>query len=196
MNFLFHMYLSGDDPELLVGNFMGDFVKGPLGDGYPPRIRQGLLLHRKIDSFAQRDANFQASRLRLSPVFGLYRGILVDLFYDHFLAKEWDRWSQTTFKDYLEWTREVIEQQLPIMSPQLQEFVPIIFNDLLPSYKSIAGTDAALKRMSRRIRRPNPLGEGSGELARHYEELKTDFERFIIAAQHFSTDFMKNGSDS
>jgi len=57
------MFLSGDDPELLVGNFMGDFVKGPLGDAYPTRIRQGLVLHRKIDSFAHNDTDFQASRL-------------------------------------------------------------------------------------------------------------------------------------
>ena len=195
MNILFHMYLSDDNPELLVGNFMGDFVKGPLGDAYPPPIRQGLMLHRKIDSFAQRDADFQTSRRRLSPDFGLYRGILVDLFYDHFLAKEWDSWSDIPFPDYLAWTRGIIEKHLAIMPPQLQEFVPIIFNELLPSYKSIAGTEAALKRMSRRIKRSNPLAEGAAELTRHYEELKTDFERFIIAAQQFSTDIINNGGD-
>ena len=195
MNFLFHMYLSGNDHELLVGNFMGDFVKGPLDDAYPPRIRQGLLLHRKIDSFAQRDANFQSSRLRLSPDFGLYRGVLVDLFYDHFLAKGWDSWSGTPFPEYLSWARSVIEKRLAIMPRKLQDFVPVIFEELLPSYKSTAGTEAALTRMSRRVRRPNPLAEGGRELTRHYEELKTDFERFIIAVQRFSKDSMANGGD-
>jgi acyl carrier protein phosphodiesterase len=189
------MYLSGNDHELLVGNFMGDFVKGPLDDTYPPRIRQGLLLHRKIDSFAQRDANFQSSRLRLSPEFGLYRGVLVDLFYDHFLAKEWDSWSGTPFPEYLSWARSVIEKRLVIMPRKLRDFVPVIFEELLPSYKSTAGTEAALTRMSRRVRRPNPLAEGGGELTRHYEELKTDFERFIIAVQRFSTDSMAHGGD-
>lgn len=195
MNILFHMYLSGDDPELLVGNFMGDFVKGPLGEAYAPRIRQGLMLHRKIDSFAQRDANFQASRLRLSTEYGLYRGILVDLFYDHFLAKEWDSWSHIPFPDYMAETRGIIEKHLAIMPPQLQEFVPIIFNELLPSYKSIAGTEAALQRMSRRIRRTNPLAEGAAELSRHYKALKLDFELFIIAAKHFSIGIIENGGD-
>jgi acyl carrier protein phosphodiesterase len=189
------MYLSGDDQELLVGNFMGDFVKGPLDDAYPPRIRQGLLLHRKIDSFAQRDANFQSSRLRLSPEFGLYRGVLVDLFYDHFLAKGWDSWSGTPFPEYLSWARSVIEKRLAIMPRKLRDFVPVIFDELLPSYKSTAGTEAALTRMSRRVKRPNPLAEGGGELTRHYEELKTDFERFIIAVQRFSTDSMAKGGD-
>lgn len=195
MNILFHMYLSGDDHEVLVGNFMGDFVKGPLGDAYPPRIRHGLMLHRKIDSFAQRDTNFQTSRLRLSPYYGLYRGVLVDLFYDHFLAKGWDSWSDVPFPDYIAWARGIIERHLAIMPRQLQEFVPVIFNELLPSYKCITGTESALIRMSGRVRRANPLAEGGAELTRHYEDLKADFERFIIAVQRFSTDIIENGGD-
>jgi acyl carrier protein phosphodiesterase len=196
VNFLFHMYLSGNDPDLLTGNFMGDFVKGPLDDTYPPRIRRGLLLHRKIDSFAQGNADFQASRLRLSQDFGLYRGVLVDLFYDHFLAREWDTWSNTPFPDYLSWARSVVKERLAIMPRQLRDFVPVIFEELLPSYKDIEGTAAALARMSRRVRRPNPLAEGGKELTRHYEALKTDFERFIIAVQRFSADCIKNGEET
>lgn len=194
MNILFHMYLSGDDHEVLVGNFMGDFVKGPLGDVYPPGIHQGLMLHRKIDSFAQRDANFQASRLRLSPYFGLYRGVLVDLFYDHFLAKEWNACSDVPFPDYIAWARSIIDKQLTIMPARLQEFVPVIFNELLPSYRNVAGIESALKRMSGRVRRANPLAEGGAELTRHYEELKTDFGRFIIAARQFASDMIKTGA--
>lgn len=196
MNFLFHMYLSGDDQQILVGNFMGDFVKGPLGNAYPKRVRQGLMLHRKIDSFAQADPHFQASRLRMSPEYGLYRGVLVDLFYDHFLAKEWDAWSDRTFADYLAWSRGVIDRHLPVMPKQLQEFVPIIFNELLPSYQNIAGTESALNRMSRRVKRTNPLADGGGELTRHYEGLKADFERFLPVAQRFATDFISNAYEN
>ncbi len=194
MNLLFHMYLSGNDQELLVGNFMGDFVKGPLGDTYPSRVRQGLVLHRKIDSFAQRDRSFQASRLRLSPEYGLYRGVLVDLFYDHFLAKEWSVWSDTLLPDYISWARGIIDEHRSIMPKQLQEFVPVIFDQLLPSYPAVAGIESALHRMSRRVRRSNPLAEGGGELMRHYEELKADFERFIIAVKQFSTDIIESGA--
>jgi len=193
MNILFHMFLSGNDPELLVGNFMGDFVKGPLSDAYQPRIRQGLLLHRKIDSFAQNDPDFQASRLRLPSRYGLYRGILVDLFYDHFLADNWQRWSKSRLPEYLLWAREAIEKHQPIMSKQLQGFIPVIFDELLPSYSSISGIESALQRMSRRVKRVNPLAEGGRELAHHYQELKADFERFIVAAQSFSTELIRNG---
>lgn len=193
VNLLFHMYLSGDDEEVLVGNFMGDFVKGRLGNIYTSRVRQGLVLHRKIDSFAQRSSNFQASRLRLSPDFGLYRGVLVDLFYDHFLAKEWNYYSDVLFPDYIVSARSIIEKHRPIMPKQLQAFVPVIFDELLPSYESVAGIESALSRMARRIKRPNPLAEGGGELTRHYKELKADFVRFIISVKQYSTDIIENG---
>ncbi len=188
MNFLFHMYLSGDDEELLVGNFMGDFVKGPLDETYPPRIRQGLLLHRKIDAFAQRDATFQASRLRLPAPYGLYRGVLIDLFYDHFLATGWDFWSDCSYADYLAATRSIIDRHLAIMPDSLQERVPLIFSDFLPSYQTIAGTERALRRMSRRIQRDNPLAAGGAELSRFYQELQGDFTVFTPTAQRFTGD--------
>ena len=195
MNFLFHMFLSEDDPELLVGNFMGDFVKGPLGDAYPSRIRQGLMLHRKIDSFAQKDACFQASRLRLSASYGLYRGVLVDLFYDHFLATEWHVWSDREFTDYLSWARNCIELHQSVMPQKLQGLVPVIFEELLPSYRSISGIGSALTRMSRRITRPNCLSGGEAELIRNYGELKVDFALFARNAQQFAADFISKGGE-
>ena len=190
MNFLFHLYLSGADEELLVGNFMGDFVKGPLDNSYPPRIRQGLLLHRKIDAFAQRDATFQTSRLRLPAEYGLYRGVLIDLFYDHFLAKEWDSHSAIPFAAYLASTRKIIDQHLAIMPPHLQGIVPLIFSDFLPSYHSIPGIERALRRMSRRVKRENPLAAGGAELSRYYGELLRDFNVFTPNVQRFVADFL------
>ena len=191
MNILFHLYLSGNDEELLVGNFMGDFVKGPLDVSYPPRIYQGLLLHRKLDAFAQNDATFQTSRRRLPAEYGLYRGVLIDLFYDHFLAREWNAWSVTPFADYLSWARRIVDQHLAIMPSHLQEIVPLIFDDFLPSYQSIAGTERALRRMSRRLRRENPLAAGGAELSHYYAELRGDFADFTPKAQRFVADFLK-----
>jgi len=193
VNFLFHMFLSGDDPELLTGNFMGDFVKGPLGEVYPPRIRQGLLLHRKIDSFAQRDADFQASRLRLSADYGLYRGVLVDLFYDHFLALGWRERSEVELPAFLVRARGAVEQQRAFLPPRLQGLVPVIFEELLPSYHTVSGIGTALGRMSKRIGRPNPLAGGEAELVAHYGELRADFERFTPKALQFASDFVSRG---
>lgn len=190
MNFLFHMLLSGEDAQILVGNFMGDFVKGPLHDRFPERIGLGLTLHRKIDSFASRNDLFQCSRRRLDPHYGLYRGVLVDLFYDHFLVSEWSRWSDEPFDKYLARTRSIIEQQWTELPERLQKIVPTIFEDLLPSYATISGIGIALERMSRRLTRTNPLSGGEDQLLQHYNGLRADFRGFMPQVQHFAADFI------
>jgi acyl carrier protein phosphodiesterase len=78
------------------------------------------------------------------------------------------------------------------MSKQLQDFIPVLFDELLPSYEKVTGIESALYRMSRRVKRANPLAEGGAELTNYYEELETDFEQFIVAAQNFSTDLIEN----
>jgi acyl carrier protein phosphodiesterase len=195
MNFLFHMLLSGADDQILVGNFMGDFVKGPLADRFPERIRQGVTLHRMIDSFASRDDLFQCSRRRLDPLYGLYRGVLVDLFYDHFLVAEWDSWSEEPFGRYLARTRSIIEGQRAELPERLQKLVPIIFEELLPSYGEVSGIGDALERMSQRVIRPNPLAGGVVELLHHYEDLRIDFRGFMPLVQHFAADFVALETD-
>ncbi len=91
MNYLAHLYLSGqDNKELLVGNFIADEVKGNKYKSYSQGIRQGIFLHRKIDEFADRHPIFNQSKKRLYPVYRHYAGVVNDIFYDHFLAKDWN----------------------------------------------------------------------------------------------------------
>lgn len=179
MNFLCHMYLSGDDDQLMIGNFMGDFVKGRLTGRYPPLIEQGIVLHRRIDSYASRSDLFQQSRRRLDPAYGLYRGVLVDLFYDHFLAVSWERWSGEPLADYLDRAKEVLSAGSGLLPASLQPLVPYIFKEMLPSYVEVSGIGRALARMARRIGRDNPLAGGEAELIRHYGELQADFNAFL-----------------
>jgi acyl carrier protein phosphodiesterase len=190
VNYLFHLFLSGDDPEIIAGNFMGDFVKGRLGDIYPPRLRRGLELHRGIDSFAQNQEHFNRSRLRLAPEFGLYRGILVDLYYDHFLALTWNNWSEEPLEDYLSRVRLIVEGKHPYLPERLQGLVPIIFEELLPSYREPEGIGRALERMARRVKRANPLAGGGEELVRHYQGLRHDFLDFLPAAREFAAQLL------
>lgn len=194
MNFLFHMLLSGDDDHILVGNFMGDFVKGPLAERFPERIRQGINLHRRIDSFASRAEQFQQSRRRLDPHYGLYRGVMIDLFYDHFLVAEWDNWSNEPLDSYLARSRSAIEQSLEELPERLQKLVPIIFEELLPSYGEVSGIGSALERMSRRVTRTNPLAGGEVELERHYDDLRADFRRFMPLARRFAVETLATDS--
>lgn len=185
MNFLFHLYLSGDDPDILTGNLMGDFVKGRVGEGYPPRLRKGIILHRRIDSFAQNHPLFHRSRKRIDPGYGHWRGVLVDLFYDHFLAAEWDLWSSEPFDSFVERARSMVEANRRYLPERMLEVAPVIFERLLPSYREVGGIGSALERMSRRVRRANPLAGGEQELVRNREGLRDDFLGFVPGAKQF-----------
>lgn len=190
MNFLAHLFFSGDAPEILVGNMMGDFVKGRLDGRYPPGITRGLELHRRIDSFAGRHPAFTASRRRIDPRFGHYRGVLVDLFYDHFLAADWGRFTGEPFAAFLARVERVLSDHALILPERLRARMPDILHDWLPSYRDVEGIDLVLQRMERRIRRPNPLGEGGAELIRHYGELRADFLVFFSDLESYVTSFL------
>ncbi|GAM10744.1 acyl carrier protein phosphodiesterase [Geobacter sp. OR-1] len=189
MNFLCHLYLSGDDRMLLTGNLMGDFVKGRLEGRYPEPLRNGLILHRRIDSFAHHDSSYQQSRKRIAAQYSLFRGVLVDLFYDHFLVREWGLWSDEPLDHYLGRVRQQVEQQWQLLPPTLQGFLPIIFTELIPSYEEVGGVATALDRMSRRVKRPNPLRGGEVELVNNYEGLRDDFLAFMPKALQFVAEF-------
>ena len=185
MNFLAHLFLSGADPELLVGNLLGDFVKGRLDGHFPAGIERGIRLHRRIDSFAGRNPHFLQSKRRLDVSFGHYRGVLVDLFYDHFLAVQWDEYADVPLHPFLSWARGIVLEYEENLPERLARVVPVIFAELLPSYLEVKGIERALQRMSARIARPNPLGEGGAELRRHYEGLSDDFRKFLPELQGF-----------
>lgn len=185
MNFLAHLYLSGDEPETLVGNLMGDFVKGRLVGRYPPGIERGIALHRRIDSFAAGNANFRESKARLDASCGLYRGVMVDLFYDHFLALHWHDYSPVPFDVFVVAAYHVVAENEEVLPERLRRVLPVIFTELIPSYREIVGIEWALGRMAARLRRPNPLGEGGKELVRNYDVLRDDVRRFFPEAIAF-----------
>ena len=187
MNFLTHLFLSGDTPGLLVGNLMGDFVKGRLDGRFPADIEQGILLHRKIDSFAGRNRNFLRSKRRLDPCFGLYRGVLVDLFYDHFLAAYWEDYAGVSLSFFISDTWQVLCEHKEFLPDKLRRIMPFLFGDWLPSYSDTEGITAVLRRMSRfRLKRANRLWEGAEALGRHYGGLYADFREFFPELIAFS----------
>lgn len=188
MNFLFHMLLSGDDDQLLLGNFMGDFVKGSLQNRFTPRVRDGVQLHRRIDSYAEQHPLFRQSRYRLAPEYGLYRGVMVDLFYDYFLVNSWHEWSAEPFDHFLVRTRGVVEDNRAVLPAAMQPLVAVIFEELLPSYATIDGIGQAFSRMSRRISRPNLLQGCEAQLIRHHQALQADFCGFTPDICWFAAD--------
>ena len=187
MNFLAHLFLSGDTPGLLVGNLMGDFVKGKLDGRFPPGVERGILLHREIDSFAGQNLHFLRSKRRLDQSFGLYRGVLVDLFYDHFLAAHWEDYADVPLSFFISDAWRILCEHKEFLPDRLQRIVPFLFKDWLSSYSDIRGIAAVLHRMSRfRLKRANRLREGAEALNKHYGGLYADFREFFPELIAFS----------
>jgi acyl carrier protein phosphodiesterase len=185
VNFLTHLFLSGGATELLVGNLMGDFFKGRLDGRFPPGIAQGILLHREIDSFCVQNQHFLRSKRRLDQSFGHYRGVLVDLFYDHFLAANWEDYTDVPYSVFLSDAWRVLREHKEFLPDKLQRIMPFMFKEWLPSYSTVEGIYATLHRMSRfRLKRANPLWKGADALSRHYEGLYGDFQKFLPELIH------------
>ncbi len=180
MNFLAHLALSGDDTEVILGNLMGDFLKGVDTSGYPSGIHKGIQLHRRIDSYTDAHPVFGRSRRRLPPPYRRYAGVLVDVFYDHFLARDWHRYSpHEDLASFISRTYRLLSNPPAEPPPRLQRALPrMIREDWLGSYVTEAGVDLTLKRISGRVSRANPLPDGASQLAAHYNGLAMDFAEF------------------
>ncbi len=180
MNYLAHLYLADDDPESVIGSLMGDFVKGRIDGTLSGALRWGITVHRKIDSFTDANAVFRGSKRRLRPEFRRYGGILVDLYYDHFLAVNWHRYSDVPLEDYSQRVYRILEEHRRNLPSRMQRSVSyMIANDLLLSYRDVIGIRRALQGIEGRLKRESRLSEAVLDLRRNYASLKTDFDRFF-----------------
>lgn len=191
MNFLAHALLAGPLPADRLGGVLGDTVKGPLRPlpaGIAPDLAAGLDLHRRIDSFADGHPAFLRSRRRVSPERRRYAGILVDLFYDHFLALHWDDYCPLPLASFAADVYRLLDAHSGVIpQPWAPMFAVMEAEDWLTSYRSPAVVAAALDRMAeRRLRRPNGLGGAGAELIAGYRGFEDDFREFFPAALDFA----------
>ncbi len=193
MNFLAHALLAGPDPADRLGGMLGDFVKGPLPGALPPEVAAGVALHRRIDSFAETHPAFRASRARVGPLRRRYAGIMVDLFYDHFLALHWDDYGGEPLEDFAAGIYALMAAHAALLPPRLARMLPFMrADDWLASYRSLASVALALDRMAEhRLTRPNPLAGSAAELEARYGEFEQDFLAFLPEAQAFAAAFRR-----
>jgi len=186
MNFLAHALLAGEDPALIVGGVAGDWVKGPLPGALPADLARGVALHRAIDSFAEGQPAFCRSRARISGGRRRYGGVLVDIFYDHLLARDWVAHHHQPLAEYCDAIYGLIGDrlgELPAASrPALQLMAK---EDWLGSYAGIEGIADVLARMSRRARQPNPLASGEQEFLADAEGYTADFQGWLADTREF-----------
>lgn len=184
MNYLVHLYLSDPADDCRLGNLMGDFVKGRVGGGYPPGILRGIRQHRRIDALAHSCLPCRQSRGRIDPRFGHFRGILVDIFYDHLLASAWPRFSPQPLDAFADDIYALLRRNLQQLPSGLQQIAPRMIRDnWLLSYRDPATIGLVLERISRRFTRPTPLAQGLVELLRERQGLAADCEAFLLEAK-------------
>jgi acyl carrier protein phosphodiesterase len=187
VNVLAHALLAGNDVALRVGGAMGDFVHGTPGDHLPRRIRDGIYLHRAIDTFTDSHAEVRAARERLPPPFRRYAGILLDMWFDHCLARDFDRWSDQPLDRYAADVRAELHDATPLLPEALKRFLGYMdAHDLPAGYREAAAIGKALRGMSQRLSRANPLGEALPLLLAEDEALKATFDRFFPQLQTFA----------
>ncbi len=168
---------------------MGDFVKGPLPADYPEKITLGLQLHRRIDSLAQISSHTRQSRQRLGPQFGHGRGIIVDIFYDHFLAANWSDYATEPLENYANKIYRLLQEHHTQLPSGLQQVaLRMIEYNWLVSYRQRQVVGRALERIAQRLSRPLPLAEGVNDLAAHEELFLHDFRGFMTEATEFVRD--------
>jgi len=155
MNHLAHCFLSFGDEDLLLGNFMGDFVKGHDWENYPRPVQRGILLHRAIDSFTDNHPLADISVARIRPYAGRYSRPFVDILYDHLLALHWDKYTAEPFQSFAVKTYAQLENRAAEMPTILQERLPkMIAGQFLHGYTQREGLEWVLHRFSQRIKGP------------------------------------------
>jgi len=187
MNFLAHLYLAPDDDEALLGSLMGDFVKGPLRGQHAPGIECGMALHRRIDSFTDAHAIVRRSRARIPPPRRRYAGIIVDMFYDHCLARDWPRYAALPLGQFAQRVYRLLEVNDRLLPERLQVMAQHMSReDWLSSYRELHGVALALERMGRRLTRGNALLGAGDDLIANYAGLGEDFDAFFPQLVEFA----------
>lgn len=152
MNHTAHCFLSFADPDLLLGNFIGDFVKGRTWEEYPVPVQRGIMLHRSIDSFTDNHAATHQSVARIRPFAGRYAPPIMDILYDHLLCKYWSAVTEVDFDEFASWTYTHLENQKEEMPEKLQRRLPhMLAGRFLHGYQTREGLEWVLHQFERRL---------------------------------------------
>lgn len=180
MNFLAHFYLSFDDPDLLVGNFIGDHVKGRKHENYKPGVQSGILLHRFIDSYTDTHEVVSATNALLRPSYKKFAPVLSDIFFDHFLARRWEEFHDVKLGAFTGHAYQILNENADIMPERSRMTLHYMqMQDWLSRYAEIEGIQQSLNGMNRRTGGIGNLDKATRELEEYYDEIDALFSQFF-----------------
>ncbi|MDB4401962.1 acyl carrier protein phosphodiesterase [Algibacter sp.] len=180
MNYLAHIYLSGDNDLVTIGNFIADGIKGKRYKKFSKDIQIGILLHRHIDTYTDAHKTVRLSTKRLHEKYSHYSGVIVDILYDHFLAKNWASYSDKPLDKYIEKFYDSLEINYDLLPLRIQKIMPYMLADnWLLSYASIDGISRVLDGVNRRTKNRSSMNEAVVELEEFYTEFENEFSAFF-----------------
>ena len=180
MNFLAHTYLSGGNEQIIVGNFMGDYVKGKNYMLFPEQVKKGILIHRDIDTFTDMHEVTRRSKQRLASRYHKYAGIIIDIFYDHFLASLWDSYSTLPLSEFVSRTYDLLKRNYKVLPDSIKRWFPTFLeNNWMMAYTQVEGIELVLERMSANTSLPNHSAFAVEVLRKQYSVFMEDFLEFF-----------------
>jgi acyl carrier protein phosphodiesterase len=185
MNFLAHIYLSGDNDELKIGNFVADGIHGKPHD-FPLGVQKGIVLHRAIDSYTDAHPIFRQGTKRLHAAYHHYAGVIMDIFYDHFLAKNWANYSAIPLEDYAAGFYKLLDDNYDILPERSKGMIPHMTKyNWLVTYADIEGIARTLTQMDQRTKNASNMRFSVKELVEYYEMFEAEFTQFFEEIQAF-----------
>ncbi len=180
MNFLAHIYLSFNDPQLALGNFMADSIRGRDYGHLPQRMQEGILLHRSIDTFTDTHPIPRKSSKRLHSGYSHYSRVIVDIYYDHFLAVHWNRYHPEPLSAFVSEFYALLQEQREWLPAEVRRLMPHMIRDnWLVSYAHLEGIGRVLEGMNRRTGNKSGMQHAIHDLQEHYESFENEFEAFF-----------------
>jgi len=187
MNFLAHIYLSFEDDEITIGNFIADSIRGNKFKHLPEKVQKGIKLHRNIDSFTDAHPTVRQSTKRLHKNYGHYSGIIVDIFYDHFLAKNWKSYSKEPLDVFVDDFYDLLEDNYEILPVGVHRMMPYMISDnWIFNYSKMEGIARVLNGMNRRTKNKSKMNFAILDLEEHYDEFEKEFTSFFEELITFS----------
>lgn len=187
MNFLAHIYLSFGDDEITIGNFIADSIRGNKYKHLPDRIQKGILLHREIDTYTDSHPITRVSSKRLHKNYSHYSRVIVDIFYDHFLAKNWKQYSDTPLDIFVDKFYDLLEDNITVLPDGTKRMIPYMISDnWLLNYAKMEGISRVLNGMNRRTKNKSKMNYAILDLEENYEAFEVEFTDFFNELVVFS----------
>jgi len=187
MNFLAHAHLSGSNKDVLLGNFIADAIKGNKFLDFRQDIQTGILLHRQIDTFTDTHSLFKQSVGRVRKDFGRYSGIVMDIFYDHYLARNWKDYHEDDLAPFAAHVYRILTRNVMILPNRTKRLLPfLVSQNWLTSYAELNGLKQVFYGMDRRTGKISGMDKAVEVLKLHYDNLYADFKDFYPELIDFS----------